>query len=171
MFFDHRWKRSSDLQDLMHIIQEREENAPQDLPATRPGRLSIPPLDSHQPSSSFLWTLPRRLWSFSTSVMLGEKEDKSECPLILQLPAEIREQIWQYALGSRLLHITRAERKLLALECPSQCPQTVNASASPCWGLLNRNTRMFPGYYLRPSPGNAALPTKLLALPQTCRLM
>ena len=171
MFFDHRWKRRGDFQDILQVIKEREENAPQGLPQTRPRRLSVTAQGSHDPNPFYFWSLPRKLWNVNATVNPREGDDKNESTLILRLPPEIRQQIWQYALSGRLLHLTRAECKLLALECPYQCPQSMENTISSCWGLLNRNTRMFPGHYLMPHPDKTTLPTKLLALPQTCRLM
>ena len=173
MFYDRYSRRGGDLEDLDLILKERRENAPQPLP-------HIYPQAPASPISTLPWFVEPllqlfQLWLPSTGnnsrPFYNQASYQEQCALVSKLPPEIRQMVWKRALGGKLLHITRAKKRLLAIECPTRCPIQRNIRSCTCWGLKNRNTRLFPGHYIRPHPNSIAMAANLLSLPRTCQVM
>ena len=174
MFYDRYSRRGGDLDDLLLILQEREKNAVQALSGDHSQSFAAP-------VSNLLRFIPYTLRLLQSWLPFGVRTttesagqpaiSRQQSALLSKLPPEIRQLIWQEVLGRRLLHIARAKKRLVAIDCPVQCSVQQGRVSGPCWGLLDRNTRLFPGYYLRPWPGSMAIAGGLLALPRTCRAM
>lgn len=172
MFYE-RHSRLGDLEDLLHVLEERTENAPRPISEDRSCALELT-------DCTPLWSIRYGLQLFRSWLSLGSSITKipdratnpqQQSALISKLPPELRRIIWQQALGGKLLHITRAKKKLLAINCPVECPVQSDRISRACWGLQDRNTRLFPGHYLRPFPGSKAVPGGLLSLSRTCHAM
>lgn len=97
--------------------------------------------------------------------------EQLQCPLVAQLPAEIRHIIWVAALGGRVLHIVRIKKRLLAIDCATifeSIGPDLDTSHHGCWGLTSHMANP-SGFYQYPRSRHPARPANLLPLLQTCR--
>lgn len=137
---------------LDKLLQEAKEahrtNAPQRLPQVRPRALSCP--------------LP-----------LDQRLDQRQSALIAHLPSEIRQLIWIEVLGGHLLHIVRAPKRLLAIECIENFGPELNTGEHICWGCTDgrQYLRTIPGFYIGPQMQHRAKAANLLPLLQVCRIV
>lgn len=137
--------------------EDRKAYAPQQLPQRRPRSLTFP-----QPGR------PAQAWNpFRRSVPQRTLE-QLQSPVFAQLSPEVRHIIWSEALGCHVLHIVRAQKRLLAIDCAESISADLETSRHGCWGLTSEmgNTA---GYYRHPRTNHPARPTSLLPLLQTCR--
>lgn len=140
------------------LQRERKAYAPRELPKTRPRALTFPQL--HR--SARTWQPFRR--------DVPQTLEQLQCPLYAQLPTEIRRIIWIEALGSRVLHIVRAKKRLLAIECAENFEGIgldLETSHHGCWGLSGWPGKT--GFYDSQRTNHPARPANLLPLLQTCR--
>ena len=165
--------RRADLDDLLLILKERIEHAPEPLLDGCSFDTSSPVADAPSFAKSLLLSLFALLPFHSKDGNPSDQDynTQEQSALLCILPFEIRRMIWQHTLGVKLLHITRAKKRLLAIECPAICRVRAHNRGFGCWGLTSRNTEFFPGHYLRPHPQSKAKPANLLFLPRTCRMM
>ncbi|KAJ4413010.1 hypothetical protein N0V82_008598 [Gnomoniopsis sp. IMI 355080] len=94
--------------------------------------------------------------------------EQLQSPLIARLPPEIRYLIWNEAIGSRVLHIVRKRRRLLAMECVESFSPDLETTVHTCWGLSTTMGRR-DGFYLGSRSRYPTRPANLLPLLQTCR--
>lgn len=100
--------------------------------------------------------------------------DQLQSMLCARLPYEIRQLIWSYVLGGRLLHIVRAydSKKLRAVDCVEGFGPGLETREHHCWGsITGPNTGSSLGFYLMPCENHPARPANLLPLLQTCRMI
>lgn len=132
-------------EDVEQTQRERKTNAPQRLPPTRPRALTF---------------------------ICPEKSDfdQSQSALLARLPAEVRRLIWLKVLGGHLLHIARAPKRLLAIDCADKVhigSDLLETRFHACWGVTRRQDTT-PGFYISPRD-HPSRPANLLPLLQTCR--
>lgn len=140
-------------ENIERTQKERKTNAPQPLPLQRPRALTSTcgfPIESKQ--------------QVRTS-------DQSQSLLFGRLAKEIRQQIWTEVLGGHLLHIARAPKRLLAIECSEVRNSKPTVGRHGCWGIPSRPRELgyTPGFYHSPMYQHPAKPANLLPLLQTCR--
>lgn len=160
--------RCGNAENFALTAKERKAHAPKPLPEIRPGALT-PPLPLTQPPTLKSWSLFSKI-KFSTR---QETSDQLQSALIKKLPIELRQRIWRQVVGEKLLHVIRAHRTLLAIECPGRASLRSSTKHYACWGITSRNIELgpVPGYYITPQLSSTARHTSLLSLLKTCRLM
>jgi hypothetical protein len=140
--------------------KEHKSNAPELLPRKRPRALTCPlPAEPDKSSRSRSWNPFRKSIRQQTC-------DQSQSALLARLPSEIRLLIWTEVLGGHLLHIVRAPKRLLAIDCADEVNVELETRHHLCWGI---ETERAPGFYLSPHTHHPAKPANLLPLLQTCR--
>lgn len=157
MLFRRR-RRCGNAEDIKKTQKDRKTNAPRMLPRVRPRELSNPRSGE-----------PIHPWNpFSKSMQQTFDQSQS---LLFHLPSEIRLQIWFEFLGGRLLHIARAPKKLLAVECVEEWDPELDTGWHWCWGSTYDPLTLgkTPGFYVCPKSPHSAEPANLLPLLQTCR--
>ena len=93
-------------------------------------------------------------------------DDTQSQSSLLRLPPEIRQLIWQHAIGGHLLHIARAKDRLFAISCTQPYGAERNTRHHGCWDLTFDMDRWEPTLY-----GGHVKPLGILAPAQTCRLV
>ena len=149
---------------LRKTQRERQTNAPRPLPGERWRALTLPLLA--QPKNSILdWM------RFRTSIK-QQTYDQPQSTLITGLPAEVRQIIWVKVLGERLLHIVRAPKRLLAIECVEDSVPNLETLYHGCWGSTTHDwiNVKGPGFYTNPHREGWGTPANLLPLLRTCRV-
>lgn len=161
-----RRRRCGHEYNLKKVQKERVTLAPRPLPHPRPRALSCP-LPSPPPKSRRPWNL----LMFSKSAPQQRTLDQSQSALA-RLPWEIRHRIWSEVLGRRLLHIVRAPKTLLAIECVEGFGPNLETRHHGCWGCPDGPPfGSWLGFYLEPRHNHPARPANLLPLLQTCRMI
>ncbi|RJE19853.1 hypothetical protein PHISCL_07809 [Aspergillus sclerotialis] len=153
--------RCGNAEDIEQTQKDRKTKAPRQLPQVRPRALSNP-----RPGERI------NLWNpFKKSVQ--QTFDQSQSVLFARLPPEIRLRIWFEVLGGHLLHIVRAPKRLLAVECIEDFDHELQTGWHRCWGSTDAPLSLgtTPGFYLGPRQSHSAKPTNLLPLLQTCRMV
>jgi hypothetical protein len=151
-------------EDVEQTQKERKTNAPQRLPRKRPRALTFICPDKSSPSTT-------RNLSTSKDSVPRRKFDQSQSALFARLPGEIRHLIWIKVLGRHLLHVARAPKRLLAIDCAAKVnvgPDLLETRFHGCWGVT-RHLGTTPGFYLYPRNHHPSKPANLLPLLQTCR--
>ena len=122
--------------------EEREANTPRPLPTKRPRSLSIPPAE-------FLGQTADRI----NTLFIDHKRPPSssyqhQSPL-MRLPTELRQIIWEEAVGGILFHIIRCPKRLLGIRCPESIgvyPSTIKNSC--CAAVAHPSQlQLTPGVY------------------------
>ncbi|TGO55962.1 hypothetical protein BCON_0084g00300 [Botryotinia convoluta] len=128
-------------EDMTETQKERKAKAPRKLPRNRP-----------------------------RSTIKQKSVDQSQSSLFARLPSEIRHLIWLETLGGQFLHIARANKRLLAIDCVESDPE-FRERWHGCWGGKSANHCFghVPGFYMGPRSDSSAKPANLLPLLQTCR--
>lgn len=157
--------RCGNEEDPKRIQKERETLAPKPLPATRPRALTCPL--QPQPQKS------RRSWNiFKKPAPQQNTSNQSQSSLFARLPPEIRHQIWSLILGNHLLHIVRAPKTLLAIECVEDFGPDLETRQHGCWGFISGPPFDSPlGFYISPRENHPSKPANFLPLLQTCRMI
>lgn len=149
--------RCENAEDIEQTQKDRKTKAPGQLPHAlsnpRPGEQ----INSWNP--------------FKRSVQ--QTFDQSQSVIFARLPAEIRVRIWFEVLGGHLLHIVRAPKRLLAVECIEDFDSGLQTGWHWCRGITDAppTLRPTPGFYLGPLQPHSAKPTNLLPLLQTWRIV
>jgi hypothetical protein len=115
-------------------LEHWKRNTPVPLPEKRPRRLSLPTGEEPRKRAGFGWFAQRDKPSTSTSQSR-----------LLQLPAEVRDAIWAFAMGDRRIHITSGE---VATRQPRLLPPLMGGRAKAesrihCHGFVDCGTLDF----------------------------
>ncbi|KAK2589393.1 hypothetical protein QQS21_012931 [Conoideocrella luteorostrata] len=100
---------------------------------------------------------------------MSEVVDQSQSTLLARLPLEIRQHIWSRVLRQRLLHISRADKRLQAFRCVESIEHSLYTGGHRCWGKAEF-TQGRPDFRLMPDDSSSRA-AALLPLLQTCRMI
>lgn len=153
-------------EDIRRTQKQRNKNAPRRLPRQRPRALSVSSSAEHEES--------RRSWNPFKKSGIQRTNDQAQSVLLTRLPSEIRRLIWANVMGGHLLHVVRAPKRLLAIDCNEDFGRELKTRHHDCWGFTDAwkpSMGSTPGYYLFPEGDRPAKPANLLPLLQTCRLI
>jgi hypothetical protein len=156
-------RRCGNGEDVKKTQKERKVNAPQRLPRHRPRALTGPLCDN----------LDR--WSLSWIPFMRSRQQQtssqSQSSLLARLPVEVRQLVWREVIGGHVLHVARAHKRLLAINCAEHYSSKLPTRYHGCWGSTSGWIQLgtTPGFYLSARGGHSAKPANLLPLLQTCR--
>ena len=160
-------RRCGNFEDPKVTKKERAANAPKSLPKHRPRSLTSPLV--HDPEHGFRG----RLWNSLKRSSPQQTLAQSQSSLIARLPREVRQIIWNSVLGGHFLHVVRAQKRLVAIDCVENAFPGANTFGHTCWGAQFRSPSVgpTPGIWLHPRLDSAAKAACLLPLLRTCRIM
>lgn len=168
-----RWDQPSEQDTAQDRANAREEQRRREmdghsaLPLKRPRVLTYPLSPEDEAGHRQSWDQLH----LQTEPITQRTLDQSQSLLLNRLPLEVRQLIWSAAIGGYLLHIVRAENRLLAISCPENIGMELNTREHGCWGQNFDHELSEPTLYKGPTHGHPAKPANLLPLLQTCRMV
>lgn len=152
------------------ISKERKAFRAKPLPANRPRALTLPLNDDVRNDGDHHNILSRLIKKKREIQQRTNIQQKSL--LIAHLPYEIRILIWRYLLCEQHLHVVRAPKRLLAIQCDEE--ESIGDCRHQCWGYSTIHVRFGPraaGYYTGKKDSAQCENANLLSILMTCRLM
>ena len=121
-------------EDIKDTVQQRRAKWPKPLQSPRPRTLTspLPTNESELHETKFCRPFPPSLHE-STIAQRTMSQDES---CLFWLPSEIRRLIWVEVLHRGVVHLVRADRRLLGIECGEQpAADDDDMQFHPCWGF------------------------------------
>lgn len=151
------------------VSKERKAFRAKPLPTNRPRALTLPLEDDNGKSQiDRSQNILSRIIKKRKTIQQRTFAQK-ESLLITRLPYEVRILIWRYLLCDQHLHLVRAPKRLLGVQCYED--ESIGPYRHECWGYSTISVRSTAGYYKGKKDGAQCENANLLSILKTCRLM